>query len=119
MDGAQPLAATMADASCLTVECQPSCIEKRLKTEYLDPMSENLDEALAIIEQSCREKKPVSVGLLGNAAEILPELVRRSVRPDLLTDQTSSHDVQNGYLPKGWTVEQWEDKRERDRKPWK
>ena len=119
MGGAQPLAATMADASCLTVECRPSCIEKRLKTEYLDRMSENLDEALAIIEQSCREKKPVSVGLLGNAAEILPELVRRGVRPDLLTDQTSSHDVQNGYLPKGWTLEQWEDKRERDRKPWK
>ena len=114
MGGAQPLAATMADASCLTVECRPSCIEKRLKTEYLDRMSENLDEALAIIEQSCREKKPVSVGLLGNAAEILPELVRRGVRPDLLTDQTSSHDVQNGYLPKGWTLEQWEDKRERD-----
>jgi urocanate hydratase len=114
MGGAQPLAATMAGTSCLAIECQPSRIEKRLKTGYLDRMTASLDEALAIIEQSCREKKPVSVGLLGNAAEILPELVRRGVKPDLLTDQTSAHDLQNGYLPKGWTLEQWEDSRERD-----
>src|SRR5690349_12338247 len=112
MGGAQPLAATMAGASCLAIECQPSRIEKRLKTGYLDRMTANLDEALAIIEQSCREKKPVSVGLPGNAAEILPELVRRGVKPDLLTDQTSAHDLQNGYLPKDWTLEQWEDSRE-------
>jgi urocanate hydratase len=114
MGGAQPLAATMAGASCLAIECQPSRIEKRLKTGYLDRMTASLDEALAIIEQSCREKKPVSVGLLGNAAEILPELVRRGVKPDLLTDQTSAHDLQNGYLPKDWTLEQWEDSRERN-----
>jgi urocanate hydratase len=114
MGGAQPLAATMAGASCLAIECQPSRIEKRLKTGYLDRMTASIDEALAIIEQSCREKEPVSVGLLGNAAEILPELVRRGVKPDLLTDQTSAHDLQNGYLPKDWTLEQWEDNRERN-----
>ena len=114
MGGAQPLAATMAGASCLAIECQPSRIEKRLKTGYLDRMAGNLDEALTIIEQSCREKKPVSVGLLGNAADILPELVKRGIRPDLLTDQTSAHDLRNGYLPKGWSLDQWETKRERD-----
>ena len=114
MGGAQPLAATMAGFSCLAVECQPSRIEMRLRTRYLDVQATSLDEALAIIERSTAEKKPVSVGLLGNAAEIFPELVRRGVRPDAVTDQTSAHDPLNGYLPAGWTVAQWEEKRERD-----
>ncbi|MGO4526377.1 urocanate hydratase [Microvirga sp. 2MCAF35] len=112
MGGAQPLAATMAGASCLAVECQPSRIEMRLRTGYLDRRADTLDEALAIIEQSCRDKKPVSVGLLGNAAEIFPEIYRRGIRPDAVTDQTSAHDPINGYLPKGWTLAEWEAKRE-------
>ena len=116
MGGAQPLAAVMAGASCLAIECQPSRIEMRLRTGYLDVASEDIDEALAIIEKSCAENKPLSVGLLGNAADILPELFRRGVRPDLLTDQTSAHDPVNGYLPQGWTLEQWADGRERDPK---
>ncbi|BCH23971.1 urocanate hydratase [Mesorhizobium sp. L-8-3] len=116
MGGAQPLAATMAGASCLAVECQPSRIEMRLKTGYVDVEAKDLDEALAIIDRSVREKKAVSVALLGNAADIFPELVRRGVRPDAVTDQTSAHDPVNGYLPKGWTVAEWEEKRERDPK---
>jgi urocanate hydratase len=116
MGGAQPLAATMAGASCLAIECQASRIEMRLASKYLDVQAENLDEALAIIERSCREKKPVSVGVLGNAAEILPELLRRGVRPDVVTDQTSAHDPFNGYLPKGWTVADWQSRRESDPK---
>jgi urocanate hydratase len=116
MGGAQPLAATMAGASCLAVECQPSRIEMRLKTRYLDAKAKDLDEALAMIDRSCREKKAVSVGVLGNAAEILPELVRRGIKPDVLTDQTSAHDPLNGYLPVGWTLEQWAERRERDPK---
>jgi urocanate hydratase len=107
MGGAQPLAAVMAGASCLAVECQPSRIEMRLKTGYLDRQSTNLDEALAIIDRSCRDGTPVSVGLLGNAAEVYPELVSRGVRPDAITDQTSAHDPVNGYLPCGWSLEQW------------
>lgn len=107
MGGAQPLAAVMAGASCLAIECQQSSIEMRLRTGYLDRATSNLDEALGWIEQSCRERSPLSVGLLGNAAEILPELFARGVRPDLLTDQTSAHDPINGYLPKGWTLERW------------
>jgi urocanate hydratase len=116
MGGAQPLAATMAGASCLAIECQPSRIDFRLRTRYVDTKADTLDEALAIIERSCREKKPVSVALLGNAAEILPELVRRGVRPDAVTDQTSAHDPVNGYLPKGWSVAEWEARRESDPK---
>ncbi|AWM87414.1 urocanate hydratase [Microvirga sp. 17 mud 1-3] len=116
MGGAQPLAATMAGASCLAVECQPSRIEMRLKTGYVDRRADSLDEALAMIEQSCREKKPLSVGLLGNAAEIFPEIYRRGIRPDAVTDQTSAHDPINGYLPKGWSLAEWEAKRESDPK---
>ncbi|WP_158917528.1 urocanate hydratase [Caulobacter sp. S45] len=116
MGGAQPLAAVMAGASCLAIECQPSSIEMRLRTGYLDRKAETLDEALAIIEQSCRDKAPVSVGLLGNAAELLPELFKRGVRPDLLTDQTSAHDPINGYLPKGWSLERWFGAREQNPK---
>ena len=116
MGGAQPLAATMAGASMLAVECQPSRIEMRLKTGYLDRQTDNLDEALEIIDRSCRERKPVSVGLLGNAAEIFPELFRRGVRPDVVTDQTSAHDPINGYLPKGWSLAEWSSRRESDPK---
>jgi urocanate hydratase len=114
MGGAQPLAATMAGASCLAVECRPSSIEFRLRTGYLDVQANDLDEALAIIARSTAEKKPGSVGLLGNAAEVLPELLRRGVRPDCLTDQTSAHDPVNGYLPKGWTLAEWEARRASD-----
>ncbi len=116
MGGAQPLAATMAGASCLAVECQPSRIAMRLKTRYLDVEARNLDEALALMEAARRDRKPVSVGLLGNAAEVLPELVRRRVRPDAVTDQTSAHDPVNGYLPRGWTVAEWETRRQSDPK---
>jgi urocanate hydratase len=114
MGGAQPLAATMAGASCLAVECQPSRIEMRLRTGYLDMEARDLDAALAAIEAAKQRGKPVSVGLLGNAADIFPELVRRGVRPDVVTDQTSAHDPNNGYLPRGWTLSEWESKRERD-----
>jgi urocanate hydratase len=108
MGGAQPLAATMAGASMLAVECQPSRIERRLETGYLDAKADSLDHALELIADSCRQKKPLSVGLLGNAAEIFPELVRRGVRPDAVTDQTSAHDPLNGYLPAGWSLDQAE-----------
>src|SRR6186997_1604662 len=114
MGGAQPLAATMAGASCLAIECRPSSIEFRLRTGYVDRQAGNLDEALAIIRQATAEKKAVSVGLLGNAAEVLPELLRRNVKPDCLTDQTSAHDPGNGYLPVGWSLADWEDKRAKD-----
>ena len=114
MGGAQPLAATMAGASMLAIECQPSRIEKRLETRYLDVGVSSLDEALALIEKSVKEKKPVSVGLVGNAAEILPELIRRGVKPDAVTDQTSAHDPNNGYLPEGWTIAEWEARRVSD-----
>jgi len=114
MGGAQTLAATMAGASCLAVECQRSRIEMRLKTRYLDVMAETLDEALAMIETAKETGKPISVGLLGNAADVLPELVRRGASPDLVTDQTSAHDLVNGYLPSGWTIAQWEDRRVSD-----
>ncbi len=114
MGGAQPLAATMAGASMLAIECQPSRIEARLRTKYLDRQAGDLDEALRIIEDAGRAGKPVSVGLLGNAAEILPEMVRRGIRPDVVTDQTSAHDPLNGYLPAGWTLDEWATRRERD-----
>jgi urocanate hydratase len=116
MGGAQPLAAVMAGASCLAVECQPSRIEMRLRTGYLDHAAQTLDEALAMIDQACRAKSPVSVGLLGNACEVLPEILARGVLPDLLTDQTSAHDPVNGYLPKAWTLERWAAMREQDPK---
>jgi urocanate hydratase len=116
MGGAQPLAAVFAGACMLAVECQPSRIEKRLETGYLDLKAESLDEALAIIQRAAAEKKAISVGLLGNAAEVFPELVRRGVVPDIVTDQTSAHDPANGYLPAGWTLEQWEARRETDPK---
>jgi len=114
MGGAQPLAATMAGASMLAIECQSDRIDKRLETGYLDCRAETLDEALALIDKSVAEKNAVSVGLLGNVADILPELVQRGVKPDAVTDQTSAHDPANGYLPIGWTVEEWLEKRTSD-----
>jgi urocanate hydratase len=116
MGGAQPLAAAMAGASCLAIECRPSAIDFRLRTGYVDVLAKDLDEALAIIASATSGRKAVSVALLGNAAEILPELLRRGVRPDIVTDQTSAHDPVNGYLPKGWTLAEWEERRASDPK---
>ena len=114
MGGAQPLAATMAGYSILCVECDESRIDFRLHTRYLDKRASSLDEALAMIQNACNDKKPLSVGLLGNGAEILPKLVKRGIRPDLVTDQTSAHDLVNGYLPTGWTLEQWHAERRKN-----
>ncbi len=107
MGGAQPLAAVMAGACCLAIECQSDRIDKRLQTRYLDKRAETLDQAMAMINEACAKGEAISVGLLGNAAEILPEMVKRGIRPDAVTDQTSAHDTVNGYLPAGWTVERW------------
>ena len=112
MGGAQPLAATMAGASCLAVECQASRIEFRLRTGYVDVQAKDLDDALDILAKAKADKTAISVALLGNAADVFPELVRRGVRPDCVTDQTSAHDPVNGYLPKGWTLDRWEKARE-------
>ena len=114
MGGAQPLAATMAGASMLAIECQSDRIDKRLETGYLDRRAETLDEAMGIINEAVASGAAVSVGLLGNAADLLPEMLDRGIRPDALTDQTSAHDPANGYLPAGWTVEEWFTKRETD-----
>ncbi len=114
MGGAQPLAATMAGASMLAVECQPSRIEMRLRTGYLDRQATDLDDALALMDKARETGEPISVGLLGNAADIFPELVERGIKPDVVTDQTSAHDPLNGYLPSGWTLAQWEQRRESD-----
>ena len=114
MGGAQPLAATMAGASMLAIECQSDRIDKRLETGYLDRRAETLDDAMAMIEDAVERRKAVSVGLLGNAAELLPEMLERGIRPDAVTDQTSAHDPANGYLPVGWSVEQWLEKRQSD-----
>jgi len=114
MGGAQPLAAVMAGASCIAIECQQSRIEMRLRTGYLDRSATTIDEAMAIIAEAKAAGKPVSVGLLGNAADILPEMLARNIHPDLLTDQTSAHDPVNGYLPSTWSVAQWVERRERE-----
>ncbi len=110
MGGAQPLAASLAGACSLNIECQQSRIDMRLRTRYVDEQAIDLDDALARIEKYCAAGEAKSIALLGNAAEILPELVRRGVRPDAVTDQTSAHDPLHGYLPAGWTLEQWFDK---------
>ena len=112
MGGAQPLAAVMAGACCLAIECNPDSIDFRLRTRYLDEKAETLDEALAVIEAWTKAGEAKSVGLLGNTADILPEMVRRGIRPHMVTDQTSAHDPINGYLPKGWTMAEWREKRE-------
>ena len=114
MGGAQPLAATMAGASLLAIECDPARIEKRLQTRYLDRRADSLEDALALLDAARRTRVPISVAVVGNAAELVPELLRRGVRPDAVTDQTSAHDPVNGYLPAGWTLEQWQAERARD-----
>ena len=114
MGGAQPLAASLAGACSLTIECQQSRIDMRLRTRYVDEQARDLDDALARIQAHCDAGRAVSVALLGNAAEILPELVRRGVRHDAVTDQTSAHDPLHGYLPAGWTLEQWFDRQTSD-----
>ncbi len=116
MGGAQPLAAVMAGACCLVVECDQTRIDFRLRTKYVDESAETLDEALAMIERWTKAGEAKSVGLLGNAADVFPELVRRGVKPDMVTDQTSAHDPINGYLPQGWSVAEWQEKRESDPK---
>jgi urocanate hydratase len=116
MGGAQPLAAVMAGACCLAVECDETRVDFRLRTRYVDAKATTLDEALALIEQWTKAGEAKSVGLIGNAAEIFPELVRRGIRPDMVTDQTSAHDPVNGYLPLGWTVAEWREKQESDPK---
>ena len=116
MGGAQPLAATMAGASCLAVECDTTRIDFRLRTRYLDEKAETLDEALNILEKAKTENRSVSVGLRGNAADIFPELVKRKIRPDLVTDQTSAHDLVHGYLPLDWTLEKWRSQQKSDPK---
>ncbi|UDF35050.1 UNVERIFIED_ORG: urocanate hydratase [Shinella sp. XGS7] len=121
MGGAQPLAAVMAGAVSLNIECQQSRIDFRLKTRYVDEQARDLDDAIARIQKYTAEKKAISIALLGNAAEILPELVKRAKagtapKPDMVTDQTSAHDPINGYLPKGWTMAEWKAKRESDPK---
>ena len=116
MGGAQPLAATMAGASCLAVECDTTRIDFRLRTRYLDEKAETLDEALNILEKAKTENRSVSVGLCGNAADIFPELVKRKIRPDLVTDQTSAHDLVYGYLPLDWTLEKWRSQQKSDPK---
>lgn len=114
MGGAQPLAATMSGASMLAVECDPKRIQRRLETKYLDRETTSLDEALRLISEAHANNKTISVGLLGNAADIFPELVKRGIRPDLVTDQTSAHDPLNGYLPKGFTLEEAEELRKKN-----
>ncbi len=114
MGGAQPLAATMAGFSMLAIECRPERIAKRLQTRYLDVDAKTLDEALTLLERARQSGQPISVGLLGNACEVLPELLRRGVRPDAVTDQTSAHDPVNGYLPQGWSLERWDRLRSED-----
>lgn len=116
MGGAQPLAAVMAGACCLAVECNPDSIDFRLRTNYVDERADTLDEALALIDKWTKAGEAKSVGLLGNAADIFPELYRRGIRPDMVTDQTSAHDPINGYLPQGWSMAQWKEKRESDPK---
>ena len=107
MGGAQPLAAVLAGASCVAIECQQSRIDMRLKTRYLDHQARDIDEALAIIADAHVSGRAVSVGILGNAAELVPQYAARGIRPHALTDQTSAHDLVNGYLPIGWNVERW------------
>jgi urocanate hydratase len=114
MGGAQPLAATMAGFSMLAVECDETRIDFRLRTGYLDRKATSLDEALAMVEGACSRREALSVGLLGNAADVYPELAARGVVPDAVTDQTSAHDPRNGYLPRGWTMDEAAEARRSD-----
>lgn len=108
MGGAQPLAASLAGACSLTIECQESRIDFRIRTGYVDKKATTLDQAMEMINTATSAGKAISVGLLGNAADVLPEMLKRGIRPDAVTDQTSAHDPVHGYLPLGWTVEQWQ-----------
>ncbi|WP_420550019.1 urocanate hydratase [Curvivirga sp.] len=114
MGGAQPLAATMAGYCCLAIECQPSRIDFRIRTGYVDKRADSLEEAMQMINEAVENGEAISVGLLGNAADIVPEMVKQGIKPDLVTDQTSAHDPVNGYLPAGWTLQEWEDARQND-----
>ena len=116
MGGAQPLAATMAGASCIAVECNPDCIDFRIRTKYVDECAEFIDEAMTIVNKAHAKGRAVSVGLLGNAADVFPEMYKRGIKPDMVTDQTSAHDPINGYLPQGWSLSEWREKRENDPK---
>lgn len=116
MGGAQPLAAVMAGACCLAVECNPDSIDFRLRTKYVDERADTLDEALEMIDRWTKAGEAKSVGLLGNAADVFAELFKRGVRPDMVTDQTSAHDPLHGYLPQGWTMAEWKAKQESDPK---
>ena len=116
MGGAQPLAATMAGASCIAVECNPDCIDFRIRTKYVDECAESIDEAMTIVNKAHAKGRAVSVGLLGNAADVFPEMYKRGIKPDMVTDQTSAHDPINGYLPQGWSLLEWREKRENDPK---
>ena len=114
MGGAQPLAATMAGLSMIAIECRPSRIDRRLDTGYLDHRADDLDAALALVDDARERGEAVSVGLLGNAAEVVPEIVRRGIRPDMVTDQTSAHDPMHGYLPIGWSLDDWDARQKTD-----
>ena len=116
MGGAQPLAAVMAGACCLAVECDETRAEFRKRTRYVDEITHSLDEALATIDGWTKAGEAKSIALIGNAADVFPELVARGVRPDMVTDQTSAHDPLHGYLPQGWTVSEWREKQESDPK---
>ena len=114
MGGAQPLAATMAGASMLAVECRQSSIDKRLETRYVDAQARDLDDALSQLQAAKESGRPISVALLANAVDVLEQLLERGIKPDALTDQTSAHDPVNGYLPQGWSVQQWDERRVSD-----
>ncbi len=114
MGGAQPLAAVMAGFSMIAVECDETRIEARLRTKYLDVKARSLDEALAIFHQTQQTGRTISIGLLGHAADVFTEIVRRNITPDAVTDQTSAHDPLNGYLPQGWTLAEWKQQREQN-----
>ena len=114
MGGAQPLAAVMAGFSMIAVECDETRIEARLRTKYLDVKARTLDEALAILHQTQQAGRTISIGLLGNAADVFTEMVQRNITPDAVTDQTSAHDPLNGYLPQGWTLAEWKQQREQN-----
>jgi urocanate hydratase len=116
MGGAQALAATMAGASCIAVECNSDSIDFRIRTKYVDQRAKSIDEAIAIVDAAHAKGRATSVGLLGNAADVFPEMVRRGIKPHIVTDQTSAHDPINGYLPKDWSIAEWQDKRETEPK---
>lgn len=112
--GAQPLAITMNEGGCLAVEVDPYHIQRRIETGYCDEMASTLDEALPQVREAVNQGQPLSIGLIGNAAEVYPELVRRGIVPDLVTDQTSAHDALNGYIPAGLSLEDANELRQRD-----